>query len=359
MPQIHRRMKHKNDSGEVKTPLTKPDQIAIYTTEDGAAHVRLQIKDAMAWLTQKQMAELFDVGVPAISKHLKTIYNDGELTREATVSRMENVSLEQGRLVRRQIEHYNLDMILAVGYRVRGPRGAQFRKWATNVLSEYLIKGFTLDDQRLKNDGIDSHFDELLERIREIRASERQFFRKICDVVAATSADYEETKTFESVRNYFATLQNLIHYAVHQGTAAELINARANRDEPNAGLTGWSGERPHLSDMYVAKNYLNADELRVMNRLVSMYLDYAEDQAERGRTMLLKDWQAKTKSWLEFNEREVLQGLGKCSMSQAKAKAKAEWGAYQQRLDVEVNAVDMREIEAQVTALRRGEDLID
>lgn len=339
--------------------MTNPDQIAIYTTEDGKAHVRLQLKEGSAWLNQKQMAELFDVGVSAISKHLKTIYADGELTREATISKLENVALEQGRTVRRRIEHYNLDTILAVGYRVRGPRGAQFRKWATEILRAYLEKGFTVDTQQLKNAGADTHFDELLETIREIRASERQFFRKICDVVAKTSADYEEIKTFETVRNYFANLQNLIHYAVHRSTAAELIFTRADRTKPHAGLTGWKGERPHLADMYTAKNYLNDDELRIMNRLVSMYLDYAEDQAEMGKTMLLKDWQDKTRSWLEFNEREVLQGLGKRNMSQAKVKAKTEWDAYQRALDNEVNTVDMKALEAEVKALKRGEDPID
>lgn len=339
--------------------MTNPDQIAIYTTEDGKAHVRLQIKNGTAWLTQKQMAELFDVGVASISKHLKSIYEADELSREETVSKMENVAIEQGRPVKRRLEHYNLDAILAVGYRVRGPRGSQFRKWATEVLRGYLTTGFAIDTQKLKNDGADTHFDELLETIREIRASERQFFRKICDVVAKTSADYEETKTFETVRNYFANLQNLIHYAVHRSTAAELIHTRADRMKPHAGLTGWKGERPHLTDMYTAKNYLNDEELRTMNRLVSMYLDYAEDQAERGKTMLLKDWQDKTRTWLEFNEREVLQGLGKRNMTQAKSKAKAEWDAYQLRLDNEVNTVDMKSLESEVKALRRGEDPID
>lgn len=337
----------------MKTQLTRPDQIAIYTTEDGATHVRLQLQEGTAWLNTKQMADLFDVGVAAINHHIREISKDGEIDLDKSKKLLQQPGQD------RSTNHYNLDVILAVGYRVRGTRGAQFRKWATEVLREYLVKGFAIDKQRLKNDGAHSYFDELIETIREIRASERQFFRKICDVVAATSADYEETKSYESVSNFFASLQNLIHYAVHQSTAAELIIARADHSKSHAGLTGWKGERPHQSDMYTAKNYLNDDELRTMNRLVSMYLDYAEEQAERGRTMLLKDWQDKTRAWLEFNEREVLSGRGKRSMAQAKAKAKEEWSAYQRRIDADANAVDMREIESQVKALKRGEDLID
>ncbi|AWR15481.1 hydroxyacid dehydrogenase [Corynebacterium diphtheriae] len=343
----------------MKTQLTNPSQIAIYTTEDGAAHVRLQLKQGTAWLTQKQMAELFDVGVSAISKHLKTIYTDGELSREATISKMENVALEQGRTVRRRIEHYNLEAILAVGYRVRGPRGSQFRKWATEVLTEYLIKGFAMDDKRLKNDGTDTHFDELLERIREIRASERQFFRKICDVIAKTSDDYEEKKSYTEVRNFFAGIQNRLHYATHHHTAAQIIFKRADHRKANAGLTTWAGEVPHKSDMMVAKNFLTDDELRRMNRLTTMFLDYAEDQAERRKTLLLKDWMAKTDAWLVFNDRDVLQGFGDRSHKQAVNKAKSEWDKYQGVIDQGVNELDMKQLEQEVKELSRGENPID
>ncbi|WP_277102137.1 RhuM family protein [Corynebacterium vitaeruminis] len=333
--------------------MDTPDQIAIYTTADGATQVRLQLKEGTAWLNQKQIAELFDVGVPTVSKHLKTLFEEGELSREATISKMENVALEQGRSVRRRIEHYSLDAILSVGYRVRGPRGTQFRKWATEVLREYLEKGFVLDDQRLKNDGADSHFDELLERVREIRTSERQFFRKVCDVIAATSADYEETKSYETVRRFFAGIQNRLHFATHGQTAAELIYSRADRDKPNAGLTVWSGEEPHKGDMKVAKNFLTEDESRRMRRLTSMFLDYAEDQAEMRKTMLLKDWMAKTDAWLVFNDREVLEGNGTRSHEQAMDKANTEWDAYLDRRDREVNEIDMRQLQAEVEAIRR------
>lgn len=333
--------------------MTSPDQIAIYTTPDGAAHVRLQLKDGSAWLNTTQMAELFNVGAPAINHHIREILRDGELA-ETTCKKL----LQQPGQDRRT-NHYNLDMILAVGYRVRGPRGAQFRKWATEVLREYLAKGFALDDQRLKNDGVDTHFDELLERIREIRASERQFFRKICDVISATSADYEETKSYESVRKFFAGIQNRLHFATHGRTAAELIWERADRNKPHAGLTTWEGELPHKSDMEIAKNYLTEDEARQMRRLTTMFLDYAEDQAERGKTLLLSDWVEKTNAWLVFNEREVLKGYGKRQHKQAVVKAKTEWDAYQRKLDAEVNALDMKQLEQEVKALKRGEDPID
>ena len=328
------------------------DQIAIYTTEDGTAQVRLQLKDGTAWLSQKQMAMLFNVGISAISKHLKTIYGDGELTRDATVSKMENVAVEQGRSVRRHIEHYNLDAILAVGYRVRGPRGTQFRKWATEVLREYLIKGFTMDDQRLKNEGADTHFDELLERIRDIRASERQFFRKICDVIAATSADYEERKNFTEVRNFFSGIQNKLHFATHGHTAAELIWERTDRNKPNVGLTNWSGERPQRADLEIAKNYLTQDELKRMNRLTTMFLDYADDQASMRKTILLDEWMQMTEKWLVFNDREVLKGFGKRQKKQAVKKANEEWDSYLAAWDAQVTEKDMAQLSREVKALK-------
>ncbi|HFG8808077.1 TPA: RhuM family protein [Corynebacterium striatum] len=327
--------------------MSTRDQIALYTTEDGKAQVRLQLKEGTAWLNTAQMANLFDVGAPAINHHIREILRDGELDETKCKKLLQQPGQD------RSTNHYNLEMILAVGYRVRGTRGIQFRKWATDVLREYLAKGFALDDQRLKNDGVDTHFDELLERIREIRASERQFFRKICDVIVETSADYQERKSFKEVSNFFATLQNRLHYAIHGSTAAELIFARADRTKPNAGLTNWQGEKPHLTDMYVAKNYLDDPELRRLNRLTTMYLDYAEDQSEMGKTLLLKDWEQKTAEWLAFNERNVLQGLGKRTKKQAEAKAKTEWNAYRARLDHEINELDMRQLENEVKTLQR------
>lgn len=328
------------------TSNTPPDQIAIYTTDDGVAQVRLQLTQGTAWLTQKQMGTLFDVTSASISHHIKNIIREGEVT--GSFKRLLKVPGQT-----RSVIHYNLDVILAVGYRVRGHRGIQFRKWATEVLREYLVKGFAMDDQRLKNDGIDTHFDELLERIREIRASERQMFRKVCDVIVATSADYQEVKSIEEVRNFFAGIQNRLHYATHGRTAAELIWDRADHTKPNAGLTAWQGETPHRADMEVAKNFLNEDEAKRMNRLTTMFLDYAEDQADMKKTLLLRNWMEKTDAWLVFNEREVLQGYGKKQIKQAKNKAFDEWDKYQQRLDSDINEIDMRQLESDVRKLNK------
>ena len=213
-----------------------------------------------------------------------------------------------------------------------------------------------MDDQRLKNDGIDTHFDELLERIREIRASERQMFRKVLDVITETSDDYHEVKDFQEVKNFFAGIQNRLHYATHGKTAAELIWERADNTKPNAGLTNWDGEKPHKKDMTIAKNYLHEDEAKRMNRLTSMFLDYAEDQAEMKKTLLLKDWVKKTDAWLVFNERQVLQGFGTRRMSQAKSKALNEWATYQRRLDSEINEIDMRQLESEVRELNKAKN---
>lgn len=331
------------------TTNDKGDQIAIYTTEDGAAQVRLQLTQGIAWLTQKQMGELFDVTSASISHHIQNIIREKEVA--GSFKQLLKVPGQE-----RSVNHYNLEMILAVGYRVRGQRGIQFRKWATEVLREYLLKGFAMDDQRLKNDGADTHFDELLERIREIRASERQMFRKVLDVIAETSADYHEVKDFQEVKNFFAGIQNRLHYATHGKTAAELIWERADNTQPNAGLTTWNGEKPHKKDMTIAKNYLYEDEAKRMNRLTSMFLDYAEDQAEMKKTLLLKDWVKKTDAWLVFNERQVLQGFGTRQMSQAKSKAFNEWDAYQRRLDSEINEIDMRQLESEVREFNKAKN---
>lgn len=331
------------------TTNDKGDQIAIYTTEDGAAQVRLQLTQGTAWLTQKQMGELFDVTSASISHHIQNIIREKEVT--GSFKQLLKVPGQE-----RSVNHYNLEMILAVGYRVRGQRGTQFRKWATEVLREYLLKGFAMDDQRLKNDGADTHFDELLERIREIRASERQMFRKVLDVITETSADYHEVKDFQEVKNFFAGIQNRLHYATHGKTAAELIWERADNTQPNAGLTTWNGEKPHKKDMTIAKNYLYEDEAKRMNRLTSMFLDYAEDQAEMKKTLLLKDWVKKTDAWLVFNERQVLQGFGTRQMSQAKSKAFNEWDAYQRRLDSEINEIDMRQLESEVREFNKAKN---
>lgn len=321
----------------------RPPEIILYNTDDGKTQVRLYSEDGTVWLTQKQMAELFDVGVSSVSKHLKATFEEGEITREATVARKENVAVEQGRNVHRLIDHYNLDAIMAVGFRVRGPRGVQFRRWATEVLSSYLVKGFALDDKLLKDPVASDHFEELLERIREIRASERRFYLKITDVIAATSDDYNPSA--KATRDFFATLQNKLHFAVHGSTAAELILTRVNATAPYCGLTTWAGEKPHLSDTRVAKNFLDDHEMREMNRLTTMFLDYAEDQTRKRKQLFFSDWIKKTDTWLEFNDRDVLSGHGQRSMTQAKNKAKAEWNKYLRRRELESEDPTREELE--------------
>lgn len=331
-----------------------PGEIILYDTEDGQSRVRLYAEGGTVWLTQKQMAELFDVGVSTVSKHLKAVYDDGELTRSATVARKENVAVEQGRTVRRLIDHYNLDAILAVGFRVRGPRGSQFRRWATEILTEYLVKGFALDDKRLKDPVGSDYFEELLDRIRDIRASERRFYGKITDVIAATAGDYRPSE--KATGDFFATLQNKLHWATFGKTAAELICERVDHRKLNCGLTTWAGERPRLADTHVAKNYLTDEELRTVNRLTTMFLDYAEDQTGKRKQLLLSDWAAQTDKFLEFNDRAVLTHKGKRSRTQMETITKREWDAYQQRLTKELEEKDMAAIEEAVQNIPEGED---
>ncbi|MDK8824417.1 RhuM family protein [Corynebacterium coyleae] len=326
--------------------MTHPDEVVIYNTDDGKAQVRLQVVGHDAWLTQKQMAQLFDVTTAAISHHIKEVTLSREIGEESTFKQLLKVPGQS-----RSVNHYNLDMIIAVGYRVRGPRGSQFRTWATQVLREYLVKGFALDDQRLKNDNHDTYFDELLERIREIRLSERQFFRKICDVIAASSSDYNPKRT--DVQQFFASIQNKLHFAVHGKTAAELIIARADAAKDNMGLTNWdSVNGPKTKDVIVAKNYLTDDELREMARLTTMYLDYAEDRADKRQGMLLSDWKDLTDKWLVFNEREVLTGAGSRSHKQATDYAMEQWEAHKRTLDAKVDAKDMAALEAAVRDMK-------
>jgi hypothetical protein len=301
--------------------------------QDGALNLQVRLDGRTLWLTQKQLAELYQVSVPAISQHIAAIFEEGELPPAATVKQYLTVQTEGTRQVRRALDHYSLDVILAVGYRVRGHRGTQFRQWATGRLKELLVKGFTLDDERIKQGrtiGRD-YFDELLERIRAIRASERLFYQKITDIYS-TSIDYDPST--ESAKSFFATVQNKLHWAVHGHTAAELIKARADASRPNMGLTTWKnapGGPVRKADAVVAKNYLSANELRELNRVVNMYLDYAEDQAARGRAMHMADWAARLDAFLEFNERNILTHAGKVSHELAQRHADEQF----QRFDAE------------------------
>ncbi len=308
-------------------------EFLLYTAPDGGVRVRVLFKDETVWLPQKGLAELFAVGVPAISKHLKNIFDSGELSEDPVVSILETTAAD-GKAYRTQF--YNLDAIIAVGYRVNSYEATQFRIWATKTLREFLIKGFVLDDDRLKQGktafGKD-YFDELLERIREIRASERRFYQKITDLYAL-SVDYDTGAPV--TREFFATVQNKLHWAITGKTAAELIVARANAGQPNMGLTSWK-QAPDgkvlKSDVAVAKNYLSEEHLRELNRLVSAYLDLAENRAQRGLVTNMADWSTFLDGFLELNSYPVLPDKGKVSALTARLKAEAEFESFRKAQD--------------------------
>ena len=289
-------------------------ELILYQTEDGLSRIELRAVDGTAWLTQAQMAELFQSSPQAVTQLIATIYEDGEADEAATCKQFLQVRQEGGREVSRQLKHYNLDIILAVGYRVRSLRGTQFRRWATTVLSEYLVKGFAMDDARLKQAEQWDYFDEWLARIRDIRASEKRFYQKVRDLYA-TAIDYE--KASEQAQAFFKKVQNKMLWAVTGKTAAELIATRSNPETPNMGLTSWKGSVVRKSDVGTAKNYLKAEEVEELNRIVVMYLDYAEDQAKRRRAVTMAEWSDKLDAFLSFNERDVLTHAGKLQMEVA------------------------------------------
>lgn len=333
-------------------PLTPTGEIILYPTEDGRARVECRFAGETVWLTQALMAELFDIAVPTVNEHLKGIYGDGELDPGATIRKFRIVRREGAREVARNIDHYNLDVILAVGYRVRSPRGVQFRRWATERLSEYLVKGFTMDDQRLKNppvegSGVPDYFDELLERIRDIRASERRMYLRVREIFAL-AADYEPSAP--ECAKFFQTIQNKLHFAATGQTAAELIAHRADHSMPNMGLTTWKGGAVRKADVTVAKNYLKQEEIGELNRIVVMWLDYAEDQAKRRRQVFLRDWGTKLDEFLKFNERRVLPNAGTVSKQNADARAEAEYERFAARRR------EFLEAEAQRDAAKALED---
>lgn len=333
----------------------KRDELILYQTEDGRTRIECRFEDETLWLTQKQMAELFQIGVGTVNHHLKAIYDEGELERDATIRHYRIVRTEGKREVAREIEHYNLEAIIAVGYRVRGHRGTQFRQWATARLSEYLVKGFAMDDERLMNPpgpGQVDYFDELLERIRNIRSSERRFYQKVLDIYA-TSVDY--TPNAEVSRRFFATVQNKMHWAAHGHTAAELVAERANADLPHMGMkTTRPGGVIRKADVAVAKNYLDDEELGVLNRIVNAYLEFAELQAQNRKAMTMNDWIAKLDDFLKLSDRELLDHAGKISADAAKAKEAREYEQYRALEDTRSKTVDAH-FEQEVKRLtRRG-----
>jgi hypothetical protein len=316
-------------------------QIILYQAEDGRTRIQCRFEDETVWLTQALMAELFQIGVGTVNHHLKAIFSEGELRPEATIRYYRIVRTEGARRIARQIEHYNLEAILAVGFRVRSHRGTQFRQWATARLTEYLVKGFTMDDERLKNPpgkGHKDYFDEQLERIRDIRSSERRFYQKVLDIYA-TSVDYRPDTAMS--QQFFATVQNKMHWAAHGHTAAEVIHERADAAKPLMGLmTTRPGKIIHREDVSIAKNYLDETELQTLNRIVNFYLEFAELQALNRKPMTMCNWIEKLDEFLKISGRDLLDHAGKISAETAKLKAEMEFDRYRALTDVQPRPVD-------------------
>ena len=315
--------------------------LILYTTDDGKSQIQLRSKDQTVWLTQREMAELFDVSTDNIGLHLKNIFEDAELSREATTEESSVVQTEGAREVQRPVTLYNLDAILAVGYRVRSKRGVQFRRWASTILKEYLHKGFVMDDQRLKNpDGRPDHFDEMLARIRDIRASEKRFYQKVRDLLALSS-DYD--KTDQATQVFFAAVQNLLIYAVTQKTAAELITARAQGDDPHFGLLHWQGAQVRKADILVAKNYLTEDEIDTLNRLVVIFLETAELRAKSKQETRMAFWKQNVDQIITSNGFPLLTHAGTVSHAQMESATSALYVDY----DLRRKAIEAQEADEQ------------
>jgi hypothetical protein len=331
-------------------------ELILYSTEDGLSRIELRAADGTAWLTQAQMADLFQTTPQAITQLIAAIYKDNEAQEEATCKEVLQVRREGTRDVSRNLKYYNLDIILAVGYRVRSLRGTQFRRWATTVLREYLVKGFAMDDARLKQADQWDYFDEWLARIRDIRASEKRFYHKVRDLYA-TAIDYD--KTSEQAQAFFKKVQNRMLWAVTGQTAAELIESRSNPASPNMGLTSWKGALVRKGDIGTAKNYLKAEEVEELNRIVVMYLDYAEDQAKRRRAVTMAEWSDKLDAFLSFNERDVLTHAGRLRMDVAQQLAAERFEVFDaHRRTAEAVAADEADIatlEKMAKAARKGD----
>ena len=304
-------------------------QFLVYRDEQGNARIDVRFDGDTVWLTQAQLAELFGTTPQNITQHISAIYAEGELSQEATCKEYLQVRQEGTRTVRRNITHYNLDMIISVGYRIRSKTATQFRIWATNHLRELIVKGFVLDDERLANpDAPFDFFDELLERIQQIRTSERRFYQKITDVYA-TSIDYDPSA--DLTQTFFATVQNKLHWAITGQTAAEVVRARADASKPNMGLTSWRGARIRKADVGIAKNYYTAEELSALNNLAEQYLVFADGQARRRIPMKMADWIAKLDGFLTLNDRDILTSAGKVSHELAQSHANTEFERYRKR----------------------------
>ena len=317
-------------------------QILLYQTPDGESRIEVRLQGETVWLSLDQIAELFQRNKSTISRHIKNVFEEGELQPDATVAFFATVQTEGKRKVERDIAYYNLDMIISVGYRVHSYRGVQFRMWATGVLKEYIIKGFALNDDLLKQAGGGNYFDELLARIRDIRSSEKVFYRKVLEIYAL-SIDYDPR--IEMTQEFFKTVQNKRHYSVHGHTAADIIYERADAQKDFMGLTTWTGAIPKKTDAEIAKNCLSQEEILTLNRIVSLYLDFAELQAEEHRPMYMKDWIAILDDFLRISRKDILTHAGRISAQLAKAKADAEYDKFKERTKNELTPVEIHFLE--------------
>ena len=317
-------------------------QFLLYQTPDGDSRIEVKLQNDTVWLSLDQMAELFQRNKSTISRHIKNVLEDGELQEEATIANFATVQNEGTRKVERVIAFYNLDMIISVGYRVHSYRGVQFRIWATKVLKEYIVKGFAMNDDLLKRAGGGNYFDELLARIRDIRSSEKVFYRKVLEIYAL-SIDYDPR--VEMTQKFFKTVQNKMHYSVHGHTAAEIIYERADAEKDFMGLTTWSGAMPSKPEAEIAKNYLTHEEIKSLNRIVSLYLDFAEMQAEEHRPMYMKDWINILDDFLRISRKDILTHAGKVSAKLAKEKADNEYDKFKERTQNNLSAVEIHFLE--------------
>ena len=317
-------------------------QFLLYQTPDGDSQIEVKLQDDTVWLSLDQMAELFQRNKSTISRHIKNVLEDGELQEEATIANFATVQNEGTRKVERAIAYYNLDMIISVGYRVHSYRGVQFRIWATKVLKEYIVKGFAMNDDLLKRAGGGNYFDELLARIRDIRSSEKVFYRKVLEIYAL-SIDYDPR--VEMTQKFFKTVQNKMHYSVHGHTAAEIIYERADAEKDFMGLTTWSGAMPTKPEAEIAKNYLTHEEIKSLNRIVSLYLDFAEMQAEEHRPMYMKDWINILDDFLRISRKDILTHAGKISAKLAKEKADQEYDKFKERTKNNLSPVEIHFLE--------------
>lgn len=317
-------------------------QFLLYQTPDGESKIEVKLQNDNVWLSLDQMAELFQRNKSTISRHIKNVLEEGELLADSTIANFATVQNEGKRHVERQITYYNLDMIISVGYRVHSYRGVQFRIWATKVLKDYIVKGFALNDDLLKRAGGGNYFDELLARIRDIRSSEKVFYRKVLEIYAL-SIDYDPR--VEMTQKFFKTVQNKMHYSVHGHTAAEIIYERADAQKDFMGLTTWSGAMPTKPEAEIAKNYLTQDEIKSLNRIVSLYLDFAEMQAEEHRPMYMKDWINILDDFLRISRKDILTHAGKISAKLAKEKADTEYDKFKERTKNDLSPVEIHFLE--------------